>query len=156
RFFDDPGLEQEFLHRIRAAMDATGFWTEYATDWACLDCELMPWSAKAQELIRQQYAATGAAAHAALGASAAVLQRAAENGIAVEALRDKTTGRLAMTEQYIAAYRRYCWPVESIADLKLAPFHLLATEGHVHADKDHRWHMEALARICAADADLLL
>jgi protein phosphatase len=156
RFFDDSTLEQEFLDRIRAAMDAAGFWAEFATDWACLDCELMPWSAKAQELIRQQYAATGAAAHAALGASVAVLQQATQSGIAVQALRDKTTARLAMTEQYIAAYRRYCWPVQSLADLRLAPFHLLATEGHVHADKDHRWHMEAVARICAADADLLL
>lgn len=156
RFFDDPALEKEFLQRIHAAMDATGFWAEFATNWACLDCELMPWSAKAQELIRQQYAATGAAAHAALGASATVLQRAVKNGVAVEALRDKTTGRLAMTEQYIAAYRRYCWPVQSLTDLKLAPFHLLATEGHVHVDKDHRWHMEMLTRICAADANLLL
>ena len=29
---------------------------ELKTDWLCLDCELMPWSAKAQELLRQQYA----------------------------------------------------------------------------------------------------
>jgi protein phosphatase len=32
----------------------------------CLDCELMPWLAKAQELLRQQYATTGAAARAGL------------------------------------------------------------------------------------------
>ena len=28
-----------------------GLWDEFATDWVCLDCELMPWSAKAQELL---------------------------------------------------------------------------------------------------------
>ena len=33
-----------------------------------------------------------------------------------------------MAEQYIEAYRRYCWTVHSLADLKLAPFHLLASE----------------------------
>jgi protein phosphatase len=33
--------------------------TSFATDWVCLDCELMPWSAKAQELLREQYAAVG-------------------------------------------------------------------------------------------------
>lgn len=32
-----------------------------------------------------------------------------------------------------------------MADLKLAPFHLLASEGHVHTDKDHAWHMRMLA-----------
>ena len=57
----------------------------------------------------------------------------------------------------MAAYRRYCWPVESLADLKLAPFHLLASEGRVHSDKPHTWHMDTLARLCAADpTDLLL
>ena len=52
--------------------------------------------------------------------------------------------------RYIAAYRQYCWPVNSIADLKLAPFHLLASEGHVHVDKDHLWHMQTLQRLCQA------
>ena len=46
---------------------------------------------------------------------------------------------------YPEAYRRYCWPVNSVDDLKLAPFHLLATEGQVHVDKPHDWHMEILA-----------
>ena len=42
-----------------------------------------------------------------------------------------------MSRQYVEAYRRYCWPVNSVNDLKLAPFHILATEGRVHVDKDH-------------------
>lgn len=41
-------------------------------------------------------------------------------------------------------------------DLKLAPFHLLATEGRVQVDKDHIWHMNTLARLCGADGGLLL
>ena len=49
------------------------------------------------------------------------------------------------SSKYRDAYRRYCWPVSSINDLKLAPFHLLATEGEVHTDKQHTWHMEMLA-----------
>src|SRR5258707_3538307 len=64
--------------------------------------------------------------------------------------------RRVMAEQYMEAYRRYCWTVHSLADLKLAPFHLLASEGVVHADKDHVWHMTTLARLCAADPELLL
>jgi protein phosphatase len=46
--------------------------------------------------------------------------------------------------------------VSSLDDLKLAPFHLLATEGRVHTDKDHGWHMETLAAICRNDPGLLL
>lgn len=41
-------------------------------------------------------------------------------------------------------------------DLKLAPFHLLACEGAVHTDKEHSWHMELLAKLCAADSSMLL
>ncbi len=73
RFFNDPALEAAFLERVRAAADAAGLWEEFKTDWLCLDCELMPWSAKAQELLRGQYAATGAAARAGLPESQAEL-----------------------------------------------------------------------------------
>jgi len=41
-------------------------------------------------------------------------------------------------------------------DYKLAPFHLLATEGSTYVERDHVWHMETLARICRHDEKLLL
>ena len=71
-------------------------------------------------------------------------------------LAERYRQRADMAARYADAYRRYCWPVRSLADLKLAPFHLLATEGSVHVDKDHTWHMDTLARACGADAELLL
>ena len=58
--------------------------------------------------------------------------------------------------QFVAAYRQYCWSVASLTDLKLAPFHLLATEGRVHTDKNHIWHMDTLAKVCREDPELLL
>ncbi len=54
------------------------------------------------------------------------------------------------------SYRRYCWPVRCVNDLKLAPFHLLATEGQVHVQRNHVWHMEELAPLCKAADGLLL
>jgi protein phosphatase len=147
RFFDDAALEAEFLERIRAAASAVSFWEEFQTDWLCLDCELMPWSAKAQELVKQQYAAVGASAQATLAAEVAALEQAAARGLDVSELLAHTNARRQMVSDYIEAYRRYCWPVNSVNDLKLAPFHLLATEGKVHADKPHDWHMQTLARL---------
>jgi protein phosphatase len=61
-----------------------------------------------------------------------------------------------MIAQYIEAYQRYCWPVSSIDDYKLAPFHLMATEKTVHTQQTHLWHMETLARLCEADDTGLL
>ena len=107
----------------------------------------MSWSAKAQELLKQQYAAVGASGQATLADEIAVLEQAAARGLDVSELLARTTPRRQMMNDYIAAYRRYCWPVNSLADLKLAPFHLLAAEGKVHADQPHDWHMQTLARM---------
>ena len=60
--------------------------------------------------------------------------------------------RATMVADYVEAYRRYCWEVRSVDDLKLAPFHVLATEGIVHMQQDHVWHMETLAQLCRGDA----
>ena len=147
RFFDDAARESEFLDRVRGAVSAAGFWDEFQTDWLCLDCELMPWSAKAQELLKRQYAPVGATARATLAEEVAVLEQAGARGIDVAELAARTTVRRQMVGDYIEAYRRYCWPVNSVDDLKLAPFHLLASEGQVHVDKPHVWHMETLARL---------
>ena len=155
RFFNDLSLESQFLERIRAAVEKAGFWNELKTDWVCLDCELMPWSAKAQELLRQQYAPTGAAGRVALSAAIGALGQASRSA-EIAALLEQHQLRQKAVDSYVESYRRYCWAVNSLADLKLAPFHLLATEGGVHTSKDHVWHMETLARLCAVDSGLLL
>jgi protein phosphatase len=66
RFFSDPNLEYSLLTKLHSSITAAHLWDELNTDWFCLDCELMPWSVKAQELLRDQYAPTGAAARASL------------------------------------------------------------------------------------------
>lgn len=156
RFFEDRQVEAALLERVAAGLRAAGLWEELATDWVCLDCELMPWSAKAQELLRQQYAAVGAAAQTSLAQAVGALQSAYANGREVEALLARFEEKQSAATQYIEAYRRYCWTVQSIEDFKIAPFHLLAAEGKVFVDKDHPWHMETLARLCAADSGILL
>jgi protein phosphatase len=155
RFFDDAALEAEALGIVQGALSASGFWEEMKTDWTVLDCELMPWSAKAQELVRGQYAAVGAAARGALALANGALRQAAERGVPVDDIAAHFAERGALTDAYVEAYRRYCWPVASVADLRLAPFHVLATEGAVHAGRDHAWHMETTARIRAASDRLL-
>ncbi|HWF03587.1 MAG TPA: polynucleotide kinase-phosphatase [Candidatus Angelobacter sp.] len=156
RFFNDRQLESEFLARVQNAITAAGIWEEFKTDWVCLDCELMPWSAKAQELLRLQYAPAGAAARAALPDAIAALETSASHNAEIAPLAERYRQRLEMAEKYVAAYRKYCWSVSSLDDLRLAPFHLLATEGALHTKKDHVWHMETIARICSHDPKFLL
>ncbi len=156
RFFTDRAMECALLSRVHRALSGAGLWEELNSDWVCLDCELMPWSAKAQELLRQQYAPTGAAARAGLSQAIEALQSAASINPELSSLVDLYRERLDLALRYVEAYRRYCWPVTSLDDMRLAPFHLLASEGHVHADKSHLWHMDLLSRICQADERLML
>ncbi|HLK60106.1 MAG TPA: AAA family ATPase, partial [Chthonomonadaceae bacterium] len=53
QFFDEPDLQEGLLQEVAAALTRGGFWEELDTDWVCLDCELMPWNAKAQGLLRE-------------------------------------------------------------------------------------------------------
>ncbi len=116
-----------------------------------LDCELMPWSVKAQELLSEQYAAVGAAARAGLAETVSPLHASANAGVDVGDVHERFRGRVDDAQRFVEAYRHYCWPVRTIDDVKLAPFHLLASAGAVHVDKDHVWHMQTLSELCAAD-----
>jgi protein phosphatase len=109
----------------------------------------MPWSAKAQELLKHQYAAVGASAQATLTDEVAALELAVARGLDVNELLGRSGERRQMINDYVTAYRQYCWTVNSVDDLELAPFHLLASEGHVHTDKPHDWHMQTLARLAS-------
>ena len=148
-------LGAQLLDRVGQALSSVSFWERFETEWVCLDAELMPWSAKAQELVDEQYAPVGEAAVADLGAATFVLEAAGARGVDTVELLSRVERRYDAAQRYVEAFRRYVRPVAGIADLRLAPFHLLATEGHVHADRTHRWHMEELATICAADPSLL-
>lgn len=156
RFFDDYEFEQQFLQRLQQALTKTGFWERFATDWVCLDAELMPWSAKAQQLLKDQYAAVGSAARYALTQAVKQLKKSQVNGQDVDALLELFQQKKKQSEQFTDAYRRYCWSVEKLEDYRLAPFHVLATEGKVHYDRDHLWHMETIREFCAADPGLLV
>jgi protein phosphatase len=156
RFFGEPATEAALLDRVRRALDRASLWAELQTDWIVLDAELMPWSAKAGELLLRQYAAVASAAGEAFATALPLLAATEERGIDVGALRGRVSERAALLDRYREAYRRYCWEVASVDDLRLAAFHLLASEGAVHVDRDHRWHMDVLGRLAQADDPVLM
>ncbi|MDR0904676.1 MAG: polynucleotide kinase-phosphatase, partial [Oscillospiraceae bacterium] len=100
-FFEDAATERALLGRLNAALDKSGFWTELATDWVCLDTELMPWSAKARELIVEQYAPVGRAGRGGLAAAVAALESAG-----LTELLDRYREKAEMLDRYTDAYRR--------------------------------------------------
>ncbi|MET8615123.1 polynucleotide kinase-phosphatase [Streptomyces misionensis] len=155
-FFDDEEMTESVLDRLRAAITEAGLWAELDTDWLLLDTELMPWSLKAQGLLRSQYAAVGAASGAVFPGALAALEAAAARGADVGALLDRQRERAADAAAFTAAYRRYCWTTEGLDGVRLAPFQILATEGRSLAALPHDEQLALLDRLVEHDASGLL
>ncbi|MGN9782898.1 polynucleotide kinase-phosphatase [Nonomuraea sp. ZG12] len=139
-FFTDMG---PLVERLREACEP--LWEALDSDWVVLDCELLPWSAKAGELIKSQYASVGAAARAALPEAVSALEAAAGRGLDVGGLLARTRQRAGNAALFRDAYARYCWPVDGLDGVRLAPFQILACEGRATALEPHAWHLETLA-----------
>ncbi len=147
-------LEATLLARVRAAAEAAGLWDELATDVLLLDAELLPWSVKAEALLRDQYAAVGAAARLALPAGADLLAQTAARGLDVTDLLAQVRTRHANATAYVDAYRRYTWPTDGLDGVRLAVFQVLATAGRTWETTDHLWHLSVADRLVAADPGL--
>ncbi|SET49427.1 polynucleotide kinase-phosphatase [Geodermatophilus poikilotrophus] len=155
RSFFGGDLTAAFTARLSAAAERSGLFDELGTDWLLLDAELLPWSAKAGDLVRSQYAAVGAAARAALPAAVAALEAAAGRGLEVGDLLDRQRRRAGDAAAFTEVYRRYCWPTDGLAGVSCAPFQLLATAGTTYADRPHAWHLSLADRLAGADPELV-
>lgn len=172
-FFADERAEQ-LLATVRAAADRAGLWSSLGladadgpvvADWLLLDAELLPWSVKAGELLREQYAAVGAAARAATAAALAALETARARGVEVTDLRERTARRAADADAFTAAYRPYVWDTDGLRGVRLAPFQVLAAGASsgtspgtaaTFEDRDHLWHLGVADALVAADPDGVL
>ncbi len=154
RSFFDPATTATLLARVRVAADEAGLWHELGTDWLLLDAELLPWSAKAEGLVKERYATVGAAARAALPAAVEVLDAAAVRGLDVGGLRERTAARERDAAAFTDAYRRYVAPTDGLEGVSLAPFAVLASAGACHAGRDHGWHLSVADRLVEVDPAL--
>jgi protein phosphatase len=159
-FFDDKETERAILSRLQKVLSDSRFWNDFDTSWVCIDAELMPWSAKAQELLETQYAPVGCAGRNGLSAAVAAIKNAADTlssktpdvelssnqSLDLEELREKYATRHKALVLYTDAYRHYCWDVKSVDDYRIAPFHILATEGRTWNGENHIQHMEHIAK----------
>jgi protein phosphatase len=155
RAFFAGGLTADLTGRLRAAAEASGLFDDLGTSWLLFDAELLPWNVKADQLLRDQYARVGAAARASLPAAVAVLDRAAQAGLDVGALVERTRAREANAAAFTDVYRRYCWPVDGLSGVRIAPFQLLAAEGQAFHSRPHAWHLQVADRLAAADPELV-
>ena len=148
-------LMEEFLARLRGAVDATGLWDELETDWILFDGEMLPWSLKAGDLLTGVYAPAGAAARAGLGAAAEAFAAASARGVDTAKLEARAGERLADAEAFTRAYRRYVWPTSGLSGVSFAPFQVLATAGRARYGDPHPWHLDVAGRLADAAPELV-
>jgi polynucleotide kinase-phosphatase len=156
RAFLDDELTAAVLSRLRSAALASNLFDDLDSDWLMLDAELMPWSLKAVGLLKRQYAAVGAAAGAALPAALTALEAARARGVDVADLAGRQSARHQDATAFTDAYRRYCWPVEGLDGIRLAPFQILAAEGANLAVRPHDQHLSWIDTLVDSDRSGLL
>ncbi|MGD8149248.1 polynucleotide kinase-phosphatase [Ornithinimicrobium sp. Y1694] len=155
RSFFDPDLTAQLLARIRRAIASADLPEGLGeADRLLLDAELLPWSAKAEALLREQYAAVGAAARLALPETLQMLEQAQTRGLDVHDIQGRTRERWADAQAYDQAWQRYVWPTSGLEGVQLAPFQVLAAGDRVLAGREHTWHLEVADRLVAADPEL--
>lgn len=155
RAFLPPPLTARLLDRLREAVERAGVFDELSSDWLLLDAELLPWSVKAQGLLREQYAAVGAAGRLALPAALKALDAARARGLDVTELATRTSELRDDVTAYDAAWRRYAWPTDGLDGVQLAPFQVLAARGATFEERDHLWHLDIADRLAQADPELI-
>jgi protein phosphatase len=160
RPFFPATLTAELIDQVRAAAEQAGLFRDLDTLWLLFDAELLPWNVKAGQLLRDQYAAVGAAARASLPAAVAALEQArtrdlAADGPALDALLDRTRARMTNADAFTAAYLRYCWSTDGLTGVRVAPFQVLASEGAAHHERPHQWHLDVADQLAAAAPGLI-
>lgn len=145
-FFNDD-QRREVLRRVSAAATRSLF-DCLNSDWVLLDAEIMPWNSKATDLIENQFAPTGIASKLGAGLAAEALLRFQSRGIEdVSAQVEAFQKRVGNAERFDTTWRGYCWDTPSLDDIRIAPFHVLASEGRVHTSTTHVQHLEWIAEL---------
>jgi polynucleotide kinase-phosphatase len=155
RAFFEPARQDAVLARIARAVADAGLWDELGATWLLLDTEILPWTAKAEAMVRDQYARVGAAATTALPAAVTALSTASARGVDVADLLDRTRSRSANATRFVASYRRYVQPIDNDLGVQVAPFQVLGSDAGTYEQRDHGWHLDVADRLAAADPVLV-
>lgn len=154
RFFDETA-EHEVVSRLQTELHRIGYFEKYETDWVLLDAEIMPWNLKARELISSQYAHVAENAVADRTLLKAKLEAGLERISGLQDWLDEYSSKLENARTFTEVFQKYCWDVESVGAIQIAPFHVLAHSDRTFFDKSHEWHME-MNQMLASESELFV
>ncbi|MGE6376064.1 polynucleotide kinase-phosphatase [Peribacillus muralis] len=141
RFFDVE-TEERLVLRINQDLRESGYFEKYDTDYVLLDAEIMPWNLKAKELISRQYAHVSENAILDRTILKDKLEMAALDNADIQGWLKEYELKLKNAHTFKDVFQKYCWDIEDMDSIQIAPFHVLAHSGQAFFDKPHTWHME--------------
>ncbi|GGF83813.1 polynucleotide kinase-phosphatase [Paenibacillus albidus] len=142
RAFFDAKTEAEVLGKLNADLRAAAYFDHNDTDLVLLDAEIVPWNLKARELISAQYAHVAEAAVMDREQLLGKLREAEQDGREVTEWIAEMEEKLQSAQTFREAFQKYCWDVDGLEGIRIAPFHTLAHSNRTFFGETHVWHME--------------
>jgi protein phosphatase len=154
-FLQSAEEERIVIERLRRAMERSGLWNELDADWILLDAEALPWSAKADGLVKDVFAPLGVAAGIELATLEAKLSELRARGIDDEGMLEKARKRLADIRAYDVVWKSHRARIERPSDIAIAPFHVLAHRGKTLETVSHERHLELAGRLADVEEKII-
>lgn len=141
RFFDEV-MEEQILERINKALIANNYFSKHNTEFLLLDAEIMPWNLKAKELIRNQYAHVAENAILDRRILYDKLKNTINSNKELQFWLNEVEEQLNNAHVFKKVFQQYCWDINEIDNIQIAPFHVLAHSNETFFEMSHTWHME--------------
>ncbi|TDL78498.1 polynucleotide kinase-phosphatase [Peribacillus frigoritolerans] len=141
RFFDGA-TEEKVISKINQDLLVQGYFDKYETDYILLDAEIMPWNLKAKELISSQYAHVSENAILDRTMLKEKIEAAVGENVDLKGWLNEYEQKLENAHTFNEVFQKYCWEIEDVDSIQIAPFHVLAHSNETFFDKPHTWHME--------------
>ncbi|KAB7705330.1 polynucleotide kinase-phosphatase [Bacillus aerolatus] len=141
RFFDKT-TEKTVVSALNEDLQRAGYFDTNQTDFILLDAEIMPWNLKAKELISSQYAHVAENALLDRTILKNKLSAAAGRHDAIQSWLEEHHEKVNNALVFKEVFQKYCWDIEGVQNIQIAPFHVLAHSGETFFHKPHMWHME--------------
>lgn len=141
KFFDNK-TEDKILTRINNSLTTNDYFNKYDTEFLLVDAEIMPWNLKAKELISSQYAHVAENAILDRALLKEKIECAVVNNEYLETWLAEYGEKLTNAQVFKEVFQKYCWEINEIDQIQIAPFHVLAHSNETFFDKPHTWHME--------------
>jgi protein phosphatase len=147
-----PSQEEYSLNRLLQLCHHSKLWEELQSDWLCIEGVLCPYSQ--ERSLYSQHFPLSAIAHYTYEKIQKSLEKAQLQGARVQGLSKYYQERTEMVSHYQEKIHESFLPPIPFESFHFAPLHLLASEGQVHYQQTHLWHLQQFQKLLSSEKQL--